>query len=159
MSDFFFLVHFQEHTHRFNWKIIFFIFLTGFFLHGNSNKATEKAAILWSFTQIQKGILGGTEHKQLFQHRIYKTSVTQNLDGKHQFLILNLPLLATRAGTLPLSFSPPILISPILPTLQIFHVKTSQGDEYDNALKAEKSYLNIKYYMLLFLLVVSYWAV
>lgn len=64
----------------------------GFYLYGYSNKATEKAAILWSFTQIQKDILGDTEHKQLFQHRIYKTSVTQNLDGKHQVLVLNLPL-------------------------------------------------------------------
>ena len=72
----------------------FFLWVGGalFYLHGYSNKATEKAAILWSFTQIQKGTLGDTEHKQLFQHRIYKTSVTQNLDGKHQVLILNLPL-------------------------------------------------------------------
>lgn len=111
------LVHLQEHIHRFNWKISF-DFLAGFPLHGHSNKTTENAAILWCFTQIQRGVLGDIAHKQLFQHWIYKTRAHRTWMESISFSPKFATVSATRAWIFPLSFCSPSIISLILSTLQ-----------------------------------------
>lgn len=80
------------------------------------------------------------------------------MSGKHPVLIQYMPLLATWDWRSSLSFSSPIFKSSILSALQT-HQEDLYGNEYDSALRAEKSYVSTRYYTLLFLFAISYGAV